>query len=99
MLHNSFEIYHFILHRAVESKDEWNYRKALWRKEDVFFDILFLCCFCFCILPNLPLIFLQSVFSPTCFSYASQYVSRYEAQGEGMSTQTSDYHQTSQLSQ
>uniref|UniRef100_A0A4W6EYE1 ATP binding cassette subfamily A member 12 n=1 Tax=Lates calcarifer TaxID=8187 RepID=A0A4W6EYE1_LATCA len=25
-----------------------------------------------------------SVFSPTCFSYASQYVSRYEAQGEGI---------------
>lgn len=25
-----------------------------------------------------------SLFSPTCFSYASQYVSRYEAQGEGI---------------
>ncbi|XP_062287286.1 glucosylceramide transporter ABCA12 [Scomber scombrus] len=25
-----------------------------------------------------------SIFSPTCFSYASQYVSRYEAQGEGI---------------
>uniref|UniRef100_A0A8C7XP47 ATP-binding cassette, sub-family A (ABC1), member 12 n=1 Tax=Oryzias sinensis TaxID=183150 RepID=A0A8C7XP47_9TELE len=25
-----------------------------------------------------------SLFSPTCFSYASQYVSRYETQGEGM---------------
>ncbi|XP_034429942.1 ATP-binding cassette sub-family A member 12 isoform X2 [Hippoglossus hippoglossus] len=26
----------------------------------------------------------MSLFSPTCFSYASQYVSRYEAQGEGI---------------
>uniref|UniRef100_A0A3Q2QFZ9 ATP binding cassette subfamily A member 12 n=1 Tax=Fundulus heteroclitus TaxID=8078 RepID=A0A3Q2QFZ9_FUNHE len=27
---------------------------------------------------------LLSLFSPTCFSYASQYISRYEAQGEGI---------------
>lgn len=27
--------------------------------------------------------FHQGLFSPTCFSYASQYISRYESQGEG----------------
>lgn len=35
--------------------------------------------------------FPQSLFSPTCFSYASQYVSRYETQGEGMSMCTTKY--------
>lgn len=28
----------------------------------------------------------QSLFAPTCFSYASQYISRYESQGEGTLT-------------
>lgn len=80
--------YHFIMHKVVKSTEERNYRKALCknRKYPLF------CCFSFCVLSNLPLVSLQSLFSPTCFSYASQYVSRYEAQGEGM--QTSDLHQT-----
>lgn len=37
---------------------------------------------------NFSFTFLQGLFSPTCFSYASQYVSRYESQGEGMCIQT-----------
>lgn len=44
---------------------------------------LFFFGFGFCILSYLSLVVLQGLFSPTCFSYASQYVSRYEAQGEG----------------
>ena len=50
--------------------------------------------FGFCILSNFSLVVLQGLFSPTCFSYASQYVSRYEAQGEGTHMQTTEFHNT-----
>uniref|UniRef100_A0AAR2JHU9 ABC transporter domain-containing protein n=1 Tax=Pygocentrus nattereri TaxID=42514 RepID=A0AAR2JHU9_PYGNA len=41
------------------------------------FIVVILCCNC-CVC------FSQSLFSPTCFSYASQYISRYEKQEEGI---------------
>lgn len=41
------------------------------------------CCSPSCGMSNLPPVIPQSLFSPTCFSYASQYISRYESQGQG----------------
>lgn len=38
-----------------------------------------------CAVSNSPPVVPQSLFSPTCFSYASQYISRYESQGQGRS--------------
>lgn len=93
MWKNAFEIYRFMLHTVVRSKDEQNYRRGNvvgGEKKRMCFLIFFsLCRCCFCFLSNVSLFLLQSVFSPTCFSYASQYVSRYESQGEGRTAEMS----------
>lgn len=44
---------------------------------------MFNCSFCMLISKLSHVVFLQSLFSPTCFSYAGQYISRYEVKGEG----------------
>lgn len=42
-------------------------------------------------------VFPQSLFSPTCFSYAGQYISRYEVMGEGKAPHTHTHTQTPSL--
>ncbi len=62
-------------HKVVKSTDDSDYKQT---GLCVFF---ILCLVVSCLI--FFLFFPQSLFSPTCFSYASQYISRYEAQGEG----------------